>query len=72
MNYKERYFQIWNQVWCLHKKYYGTQEQEKQRWRELDKECELLHKKYTGAAEQKFLESLLLAVIGELERQSRN
>lgn len=70
MSFKEEYFEIWQQVWNLHKKYFGASADDEKAWQELDKECELLDKKYQGK-EQKFLQSLLLAVCAELERSAK-
>ena len=72
MNFKERYFAIWQQGWGLHKKYHGIRADDEQKWSQLDKECEALDKKYEGQPEQKFVQSLLLAVVGELERESKH
>lgn len=68
MDFKTKYFAIWQQVWGLHKKYYAIQEPDEKRWKELDQECERLDKKYENEPERKFVQSLLLAVVSELER----
>lgn len=68
MSFKEEYFEIWQQVWNLHKKFYGTQQQDAQRWQQLDQECEKLHDHYKNTPQQKFVENLLLSVVSELER----
>lgn len=44
LDFKKQYFEIWQEVWTLHKKYQG----------------------------KKFLQSLLLAVCAELERESKH
>ena len=36
MGFKEQYFDIWQQVWSLHKKYYVIQEQDEKRWKQLN------------------------------------
>lgn len=72
MNFKEQYFDVWTAVWNLHKKYHGIRQQDEQRWQQLNRECETLDKKYEGQLEQKFVQSLLLAVVGELERESKH
>ena len=68
MSFKEEYFSIWQEVWTLHKKYFGVSADNEEAWQRLDKECELLDKKYQG---KKFLQSLLLAVCAELERSAK-
>lgn len=42
MGFKEQYFDIWQQVWSLHKKYYVIQEQDEKRWKQLNDECEAM------------------------------
>ena len=71
MGFKEQYFDIWQQVWSLHKKYYAIQEQDEKRWKQLIDESEAICQKYEHMPEGKFVESLLLAVIGELSRESK-
>ena len=71
MDFKTQYFSIWQEVWSLHKQYYGVSADDEKAWERLDKECELIDKKYQGQPEQKFLQSLLLAVATELERSSK-
>lgn len=71
MGFKEQYFDIWQQVWSLHKKYYAIQEQDEKRWKQLINESEAIFQKYEHTPEGKFVESLLLAVIGELSRESK-
>ena len=49
MGFKEQYFDIWQQVWSLHKKYYVIQEQDEKRWKQLNDECEAMrHKSRSG------------------------
>lgn len=71
MDFKQQYFNIWQQVWSLHKKYYAIQEQDEKRWKQLIDESEAICQKYEHMPERKFVESLLLAVIGELSRESK-
>ena len=72
VDFKTEYFNIWQEVWALHKKYHGVSADDEQKWQQLDRECEQIDKKYAGQPEQKFLQSLLLAVVAELERGSRH
>lgn len=68
MDFKKQYFEIWTAAWGLHKKYHGIQEADEKRWKQLNDECEAIDSKYSGRPEQRFVQSLLLAVVGELER----
>ena len=70
MNFKEQYFNIWQQVWNLHKKYYNIRADDEKAWERLDQECKQLDQQYKNKSEQKFVQSLLLAIVGELERSS--
>ena len=72
LDFKQQYFSIWQEVWGLHKRFYGIQQQDEQRWQQFDQECEELDKRYADKPEQKFLQSLLLAVCAELERSAKN
>ena len=70
MGFKEQYFDIWQQFWSLHKKYYAIQEQDEKRWKQLNDECEAIDHQYSGRPEQRFVQSLLLGVVAELEREA--
>lgn len=72
MNFKEQYFQIWQQGWGIHKRFYGIRQQDEERWKELNNECEQLDRQCRNRPEQRFLQSLLLAIVGELERSSKD
>ena len=72
MDFRTQYFEIWQQAWSLHKKYFGIWQRDEQRWKQLNDECETLDGKYGDTAQQKFVQSLLLAIVGELERNSRD
>ena len=71
MNFKQQYFEIWTAVWNLHKKYYGIQASDEEAWKRLNDECETLDRQYRNKPEQKFVQSLLLAVVAELERSAK-
>ena len=62
MDFRTQYFEIWQQAWSLHKKYFGIQQWDEQRWKQLNDECETLDARFKGQSEQKFMQSLLLAV----------
>ena len=42
MNFKEQYFAIWQQGWGLHKKYHGIRQQDEERWKQLNDDCQAL------------------------------
>ena len=65
MDFKTQYFVIWNKVWNLHKRYWDIRSGDEQRWKQLDRECEQLDKQYKNRPEQKFMRSLLLAVVAD-------
>ena len=71
MEFKKQYFTIWTAVWNLHKRYHGIQEPDEKRWKQFTDESEAICQKYEHMPEGKFVESLLLAVIGELSRESK-
>lgn len=72
MNFKEQYFSIWTAVWGLHKKYHGIRADDEAAWKRLDQECKQLDQQYKNKSEQKFAQSLLLGVVAELERSSKD
>ena len=72
MNFKEQYFSIWTAAWNLHKKYFGIRVDDEERWKQLNNECEQLDRQYRNRPEQRFLLSLLLAIVAELERSSKD
>ena len=72
MNFKEQYFSIWQQGWELHKNFFGTSANDEKTWQRLNQECEQLDKQYADKPERKFVQTLLLAVGGELERAGKH
>ena len=52
----------------MHKKYFGIRQQDEERWKQLNTECEAINDQYSGQPEQRFVQSLLLAIVAELER----
>lgn len=46
------------------------QEQDEKRWKQLNDECEAIDNQYSGRPEQRFVQSLLLGVVAELEREA--
>lgn len=71
MDFKEHYFNAWQQVWNLHKKYFGIQQQDDAKWEKFHKDCEMLSKSYSDKPEQEFINNLLCVVMVELERSDK-
>ena len=72
MDFKEQYFGSWQQVWGIHKRFYGIRQQDEETWKALNKSCEQIDQQFAGQPEQKFAQDLLLAVSAELERRSKD
>ena len=72
MDFKTQYFTIWQQVWGIHKRFYGIQQQDEETWKALNKSCEQIDQQFAGQPEQKFVQDLLLTVSAELERRSKD
>lgn len=71
MDFKTEYFNIWTTAWNFHKRYHGVAENEEQHWQQLIAEAEQICKRYENRPEEKFMESLMLAVIGQLNRSAK-
>lgn len=71
LDFKEHYFNVWQQVWNLHKKYFGIQQQDDTKWEKFHKDCEMLSKSYSDKPEQEFINNLLCVVMVELERSDK-
>ena len=72
MDFKTQYFTIWQQVWGIHKRFYGIRQQDEETWKALNKSCEQIDQQFAGQLEQRFVQDLLLAVSAELERRSKD
>lgn len=70
MNFKEEYFSLWSEVWQFHKKFSGINGTDAD-WRKIVDSAEEIVKQYEGKHQYKFVQSLVLAVIAELERRDR-
>lgn len=68
MDFKQDYFDVWAKAWNFHKKYAnmsGTEED----WKQAVDEAERIVHQYDKTVKRCFVQSLLLAVIKELERK---
>lgn len=69
-NFKEKYFEVWQEAWAFHKKYVAEFEKGTDFWEEAVYESSELLKKYAHK-QQNFLKSLLTAVMSELQRNEK-
>lgn len=67
MDFKERYFSIWNQAWQFHKKFYNNNGST-QTWEKIVDESSELVKKYKDKPGYEFMKALVLSILDELER----
>lgn len=67
MDFKEKYFEIWKEVWDFHKKWCNNGDTDKE-WKQIVEESGDIMKQYEGKPEQNFIKDLLLAVLSELEK----
>lgn len=72
MDFKQKYFAIWQEVWGLHKKYWSIPADDTNSWKEFISETDRLREKYAGLPEKQFVEKLILAVINEVENTSKS
>lgn len=71
MDFKGKYFQVWQDAWAFHKKYVAESEKGTDFWEEAVFESSELLKKYVNKTQQNFLKSLLTAVLSELQRNEK-
>lgn len=69
MNFKEIYFNVWQELWNFHKKYAFVDLNDDQTWKALTEEADKLHEKYARQAQGDFANSLLLAVVAEIDKK---
>lgn len=72
MDFKQKYFAIWQEVWGLHKKYWSISADDTNLWKSLSPNPIDSEKKYVGSPEKQFVEKLILAVINEVENVSKS
>ena len=72
MDFKQKYFAIWQEAWGLHKKYWSISADDTNLWKEFISESDRLREKYAGSPEEQFVEKLILAVINEVENVSKS
>ena len=67
-NFKEKYFEVWQEAWSFNKKYMAEYEKGSDFWEEAVYESSEILGKYANKPQQIFLKSLLTAVLSELPR----
>lgn len=72
MNFKAKYFAIWQEVWGLHKKYWRIPLNDSGLWEQFAAEAEALRSRYVGTPEEHFAGKLILAVTNEVENASKS
>lgn len=72
MDFKQKYFAIWQEVWGFHKKYWKIPLDDAKLWEQFISETDELRNKYSGRPEEQFVEKLILAVINEVENVSKS
>jgi hypothetical protein len=71
MDFKQKYFSIWQEVWGLHKKYWRIPMDDSETWEQFAAEAEALRSRYVGMLEEHFVGKLILAVTNEVENASK-
>lgn len=70
MNFKQQYFDCWRAVWEFHKKYFAPPESDEE-WQQLVNESEKIAEQWEDKPQARFVKSLLLAVIDEIEKRDK-
>ena len=71
MDFKQKYFSIWQEVWGLHKKYWRIPMDDSGLWGQFATEAEALRSRHVGTLEEHFVGKLILAVTNEVENASK-
>ena len=70
MDFKKQYFNVWNEAWSFHKEFAGMVGTDED-WQRLVDASDAIAEKHKGKTEYEFIESLILVVVNELERQNK-
>ena len=71
MDFKQTYFEIWQEIWNLHKKYAFLTKDDTAKWESLTADVDKIHQKYKGTPEEKFVEEMLRTVAAEIDRKAK-
>ena len=70
MNFREQYFDVWQETWRFHKKFYDNDGSDRT-WEQIVDESSHIAKKYEGKPQYNFAKDLILAVISEIEKKDK-
>lgn len=70
MDFRETYFDVWQETWRFHKKFYDNDGSD-QTWEQIVNESSEIARKYEGKPQYNFAKDLILAVISEIEREDK-
>lgn len=70
MDFKQQYFELWNQAWIFHKKFFNSDGSEKT-WKQIVDESGEIAEKYRNTPQYTFMKDLILVVVSEIERVSK-
>lgn len=72
MDFRKKYFEVWQDAWNFHKKYVLESEKRSDFWESAVYDSSELLKKYSHTLQKNFLKSLLTAVLTELQRSEKD
>ena len=67
MDFKQQYFELWQQAWNFHKKYSDVSDTDEY-WGQLVNESGEIVQQHENQPQFNFMKDLILAVISEIER----
>lgn len=70
MDFKEQYFDVWQEAWRFHKKFYANDGSD-QTWEQIVNESSEIARKYEGKPQYSFVKDLILAVLSEIEKKDK-
>lgn len=71
MNFKEQYFDVWQEAWRFHEKFYDNDGSDGT-WEQIVNESSEVVRKYMGRSQYDFMKDLILAIISEIERVDKH
>ena len=70
MDFREQYFDVWQEIWRFHKKFYNNDGSDRT-WEQIVNESSEIARKYEGKSQYNFAKDLILAVISEIEKKDK-